>query len=439
MEDKADEDWMEQMDPKAMKMFVQEGDVFHIEEKLKEDPVAMIMPSDGITSIWSFENNFLDVVFNNFKSISPFSNYPVNEMNLNFGYILKELSSLLHVSSGNEALNTERILNDEHLINEEDEAKIKPIENETIKINLGTLENPKEVKIGSTLSSEEQKELTKLLKEFPKVFTWSYKDMPKIDPDIVQHRISTLLEVKSVKQKLRRMKPEWMVKIKEEVIKQLKAGFIKVVSQTDWVANVVPVPKKDGKVRMCVDFRDLNRACSKDDFPLPHIDVLVDNTAGSALMSFMDSFSGYNQILMALKDMTKITFVTEWGIYCYTVIPFGLKNVGATYQRMATALMHDMMHKEVEVFVDDIIVKSTTKGEHITNLRKFFERIKKYKQRLNPNKCTFRVTTGKLLGHMVSSRRIKVDPIKIKAILEMPLPKTEKEIRGFLGKLQYIN
>ena len=155
MEDKADEDWMEQMDPKAMKMFVQEGDVFHIEEKLKEDPVAMIMPSDGITSIWSFENNFLDVVFNNFKSISPFSNYPVNEMNLNFGYILKELSSLLHVSSGNEALNTERILNDEHLINEEDEAKIKPIENETIKINSGTLKNHKEVKIGLTLSSEE--------------------------------------------------------------------------------------------------------------------------------------------------------------------------------------------------------------------------------------------------------------------------------------------
>jgi hypothetical protein len=242
VEDKADEDWMEQMDPKAMKMFVQEGDVFHIEEKLEEDPAAMIMPSDGITSIWSFENNFLDVVFNNFESISPFSNYLVNEMNLNFGYILKELSSLLHVSFGNEALNTERILNDEHLINEEDEAKIKPIENETIKINLGTLENPKEVKIGSTLSSEEQKELTKLLKEFPEVFTWSYEDMPKIDPDIVKHRISTLPEVKSVKQKLRRMKPEWMVKIKEEVIKQLKAGFIKAVSQTDWVANVVPIP-----------------------------------------------------------------------------------------------------------------------------------------------------------------------------------------------------
>ena len=100
---------------------------------------------------------------------------------------------------------------------------------------MGTLENPKDVKIGLTLSSEEQEELTKLLKEFPELFAWSYEDMPGIDPDIVQHRISTLPKVRPVKQKLRRMKPEWMLKIKEEVIKQLKAGFIKAVSQTDWV------------------------------------------------------------------------------------------------------------------------------------------------------------------------------------------------------------
>ena len=97
------------------------------------------------------------------------------------------------------------------------------------------------------------------------------------------------------------------------------------------------------------------------------------------------------------------------------------------------------MHKEVEVYVDDMIIKSTTRGEHITNLRKFFERIKKYKLRLNPNKGTFGVTAGKQLGHMVSSRGIEIDPIKIKAILEMPPPKTEKEIRGFIGKLQYIS
>ena len=232
---------------------------------------------------------------------------------------------------------------------------------------------------------------------------------------------------------LRRMRIEWLLQIKEEVTKQLKVGFIKPIHQAKWVANVVPVPKKDRKVRMCVDFRDLKNACPKDDFPFPHIDVLVDNTARSALMSFMDIFLGYNQIKLAPDDITKTTFITEWGIYCYTVMAFGLKNARVTYQRMATFLLHDMMHNEVEVYVDDMIVKSKDRGSHAINLRKFFERIKEYRLRLNPQKCTFGVTAGKLLGFLVSNRGIKIDPSKVKAILEMPPPKSEKEIRGFLG------
>ena len=232
---------------------------------------------------------------------------------------------------------------------------------------------------------------------------------------------------------LRRLRIEWLLQIKEEVTKQLKVGFIKPIHQAKWVANVVPVPKKDRKVRMCVDFRDLKNACPKDDFPFPHIDVLVDNTARSALMSFMDIFLGYNQIKLAPDDITKTTFITEWGIYCYTVMAFGLKNARVTYQRMATFLLHDMMHNEVEVYVDDMIVKSKDRGSHAINLRKFFERIKEYRLRLNPQKCTFGVTAGKLLGFLVSNRGIKIDPSKVKAILEMPPPKSEKEIRGFLG------
>ena len=187
----------------------------------------------------------------------------------------------------------------------------------------------------------------------------------------------------SIKQKLGKMRTEWLLEVKEEVTKQLKVGFIKPVNQAEWIDNVVPVLKKDGMVRMCVDFRGLNKACPKDDFPLPHIDVLEDNTAGSALMSLMDGFLWYNQIKIASKDMTKITFTTEWGIYCYMVMLFGLKNVGVTYQRMATTLLHDMMHNEVEVYVDDMIVKSKDRENHTTNLRKFFERIKEYRLRLN--------------------------------------------------------
>ena len=114
-----------------------------------------------------------------------------------------------------------------------------------------------------------------------------------------------------VKQNLRRMRTKWLLKIKKEVTKQLKVGFIKPVHQAEWIANVVPVLERDGKVRMSMDFRDSNKACPKDDFPLPHINVLVDNTARSTLMSFMDGFSGYNQIKMASKDMTKTTFTTK--------------------------------------------------------------------------------------------------------------------------------
>ena len=154
------------------------------------------------------------------------------------------------------------------------------------------------------------------------------------------------------------------------------------------MVNVVPVPKKDGKVRVCVDFRDLNKVSPKDDFSLPHIDMLVDSTTGNPMLSFMDGFSGYNQILMAPEDTEKTSFITEWGTYCYRVMPFGLKNAGATYQRAATTLFHDMMHRDVEVYVDGMIVKSRDKADHLAALQRFFERIRQFRLRLNPKKFT---------------------------------------------------
>ena len=211
-----------------------------------------------------------------------------------------------------------------------------------------------------------------------------------------------------------------------------------MVECLEWLANFVSVPKKDGKVRVCVDFRDLNKASPKDDFPLPHIDMLVESTTGHSMLSFMDGFFGYNQIMMALEDMEK-TFIIEWGTYCYRVMPFVLNNAGAPYQRAATTLFHDMMHKDVEVYVDDMIVKSRDRADHLAALQRFFERIRRFKLRLNPKKCTFGITFGKLLVHIVSERGIEVDLEKIRAILDMPAPRIEREIRGFLGRLQYIN
>ena len=169
-----------------------------------------------------------------------------------------------------------------------------------------------------------------------------------------------------------------LLKIKEKVKKQLDVGFLEVAKYPKWVANIVPVPKKDSKVRMCVDYKDLNRVSPKDNFPLPYIDTLVDNTTKNSRFSFMDGFSEYNQIRMALEDRKKIAFVTMWGTFCYKVMPFGLKNAGATYQRAMVTLFHDMMHKEIKVYVDDLIAKSQKDESHVENLRKLFKRLRNF-------------------------------------------------------------
>ncbi|KAK8703732.1 hypothetical protein V6N13_047378 [Hibiscus sabdariffa] len=320
-----------------------------------------------------------------------------------------------------------------------EEKQILPHKEELETLNLGTEEERREVKIGTTISADTRQNLIKLLQKYIDVFAWSYQDMPGLDEGIAMHRLPIRPECKPVQQKLRRMKPEMLLKIQEEVKKQFEAGFLQAVTYSDWVANIVPVPKKDGKVRMCVDYRDLNKASPKDNFPLPHIDTLVDNTAGHSYFSFMDGFSGYNQIKMCPDDMNKTTFVTWWGTFCYKVMPFGLKNAGATYQRAMVALFHDMMHKEIEVYVDDMIAKSKTEKEHLTNLERLFWRLREFRLKLNPAKCTFGVTSGKLLGFIVSRKGIEIDPDKVRAIQELPPPRTQKEVRGFLGRLNYIS
>ena len=308
------------------------------------------------------------------------------------------------------------------------------------KVNLGTPEEPKETRIGSFFTGKEQEALVNLLKEYVDVFAWSYQDMPGLDPSIVEHRIPLDPELKPLKQKLRRIKPEWSLQVKEEVEKMLRVGFIRVIEYPTWLSNIVTVTKTNGKVRCCVDFRDLNKASPKDDYPLPNIDMLVDTTANFEVKSFVDGFAGYNQIKMAEEDQEKTAFTTPWGTYCYTVMPFGLKNAGATYQRAATVLFHDMIHKEIEVYVDDMIIHSKgSDGQHLIDLRKFFDRLRKHSMRLNPAKCTFGVIRGKVLGYMVTERGIEADPLKIKAIIEMKPPRTTTEVKSFMGRLQYIS
>jgi hypothetical protein len=179
---------------------------------------------------------------------------------------------------------------------------------------------------------------------------------------------------------------------------------------------------------MCVDFTDLNKACPKDNFPFPRIDALVDSTSEYELLSFMDVFSSYNQILMHLEDREKTVFIIDRGLYYYKVMPFGLKNAGATYQRLVNKMFQAQVRRNMEVCVDDMLVKSKESGSHCHDLHEVLETLKQYGMKLNPAKCAFGVSSGKFLGYMVSSRGIEANPEKIQAILEMQSPKTMKQL-----------
>ena len=192
-----------------------------------------------------------------------------------------------------------------------EERKVTPVSSSTDLVDFGTSNRPKELKIGSSLSLDERSRLINLVRSYLDVFAWSYEDMSGLNPSIVQHHLPILPHARPIKQKLRRMHPRWSLQVKEEIQKQLSVRFLFVIEYPEWLANVVPVPKKDDKVKVCVSFRDLNKASPKDDFPFPHIDMLMDSTAGHSMLSFMYGFSRYNQIFMALEDMKKTSFIIK--------------------------------------------------------------------------------------------------------------------------------
>ncbi|KAL0415447.1 UNVERIFIED_CONTAM: hypothetical protein Slati_3376600 [Sesamum latifolium] len=142
---------------------------------------------------------------------------------------------------------------------------------------------------------------------------------------------------------------------------------------------------------MCIDFRDLNKACPKDFYPLPRIDQLVDSTSSCELLSMMDASQGYHQIMLAPEDQKKVSFITSEGTFCYVAMPFGLKNAGATYQRLVDKIFRPQIGRNIEVYVDDMLVKSKKTKEHVKNLEETFSVLRKYKLKLNPAKCAFGV------------------------------------------------
>ena len=190
--------------------------------------------------------------------------------------------------------------------------------------------------------------------------------------------------------------------------KQLDVGFIKVVHYPQQVASIVPVPNKDGRVRMYVDLRDLNKTRLKDDFWFPDIDILVDNTASYTLLYFMNGFTDYNQPKMATKDNKKTTFITPWGTIITQWCRLDKKDVEATYQRTATTLLHDLLDKEVDVYVHDMIIKSKQRDGYIQALQKIFTRHTKYNVHLNPHKCAYAVISTSCLGTLLVFEELRL-------------------------------
>jgi hypothetical protein len=201
----------------------------------------------------------------------------------------------------------------------------------------------------------------------------------------------------------------------------LDVGFITEVYHLDWLANPILVPKKNKDWRMCVDYTDLNKACKKDPFGLLQINQVVDSTADCRLLNFLGCYSRYHQIPLKVEDQIKTTFITQFGAFCYTTMPFKFKSAGATYQQGIQWCLHSQLGRNAEAYVNNMIVKTWEDEGLISDLAETFDNLRKFKMKLNPEMCTFSVPSGKLLRYMVSRHGIDPNPEKVLAITKIKL------------------
>ncbi|XP_010462569.1 PREDICTED: uncharacterized protein LOC104743154 [Camelina sativa] len=322
---------------------------------------------------------------------------------------------------------------------EQPDGRVRPNTELIIQVNIDPSDTTRCVGIGADLPQTIKDELVKFLSQNVETFAWSMSSMTGIDPTITCHELNVDPTFKPVKQKRRKLGLERTAAVNEEIKKLLTAGSIREVKYPDWLSNPVVVKKKNGKWRVCVDFTDLNKSCPKDSFPLPRIDQLVEATAGNELLSFMDAYSGYNQIMMHKNDQEKTAFITDQGTYCYKVMPFGLKNAGATYQRLVNRMFADQLGRTMEVYIDDMLVKSTHAADHVSHLAKCFEVLNRYNMKLNPAKCSFGVTSGEFLGYLVTKRGIEANPKQISALTNLPSPRNTREVQRLTGRIAALN
>ncbi|KAJ9541560.1 hypothetical protein OSB04_028066 [Centaurea solstitialis] len=305
--------------------------------------------------------------------------------------------------------------------------------------------------ISALLTANEKERLIEVLKKHKKALAWKILDIPGISPSFCTHKILMEDNFKPCVQKQRRLNSKMQEVVKNEVIKLLDTGIIYPISASPWVSPVQVVPKKGGLTVVtndnnelvptrtvtgwivCVDYRKLNDATRKDNFPLPFIDQMLERLAGNEYYCFLDGFSGYFQIPIDPEDQEKTTFTCPFGTFAYRRMPFGLCNAPATFQRCMTAIFQDMIEDCMEVFMDDFSVFGNSFDDFLNSLDRVLARCEESHLVLNWEKCHFMVREGIVLGHKISKDGLEVDKAKIDTISKLPPPTNIKGVRSFLG------
>jgi hypothetical protein len=224
------------------------------------------------------------------------------------------------------------------------------------------------VVISEDLTSRDEEKLISCLSRNKDVFAWSALDLVGVSRTIIEHGLGVDPSVRPKKQRLRKMSNQKTEAAKAEVHCLLEANFIEPISYPTWLANVVMVQKKSGKWHMCIDFTSLNKACPKDNFPLPRIDKIVNSAVGCEVMSLLDCFSGYHQIYMKEEDKASTSFITPFGMYCFIRMPEGLKNAGSAFSRLTKRVLESQVGRNIFTYMEDIVVASKNKEDHLADL-----------------------------------------------------------------------
>ncbi|UYV69577.1 hypothetical protein LAZ67_6004008, partial [Cordylochernes scorpioides] len=287
--------------------------------------------------------------------------------------------------------------------------------------------------ISDDLSEEQQSQIFSILKRYDKIFDKNNESVKQTS--LAKHKIETGNH-QPIKHRPYRVSPTERQAIQTEVDKMLDAGIIRH-SESPWSSPVILVKKKDGNWRFCVDYRRLNKVTKKDVYPLPRIDDTLDSLKGAKFYSSMDLRSGYWQIEVDEADREKTAFITPDGLYEFLVMPFGLCNAPATFERMMDKILKGLKWTMALCYLDDIVVYSKSFNEHLHRLEIILQCLDKAELRLNPKKCLFGTKRIRVFGHLVDSKGIYPDPEKIEAIAKFPTPKSITDVRSFIGLCSY--